>query len=389
MNFRLLDSPSQTEYHLIQCADMLERPRIPTQRSHFGEEEIDAIQAVLCSRWTGTGASTREFEEQVKNLVGAEHAVAVQSGTAAVHLALEACRELGIAQTGDEIIVPSQTFAASIQAIINSDLTPVFCDVCPNTLNLDPNCVAKSITSKTKIIMPVHYRGEACDMDSILSIASQNKLWVVEDAAHAMGSSYKGRPVGALGHITCFSFDHIKNITAIEGGLIATDIPEVANVVRSLANLGFKDLQVRGRGFRYHMPNLNAAIGLVQLGRFEEYKTKRREIASLYQQELAHIPNIKLLDINLNETTPFFYVTLIMGGQRDKLREFLAEKGIETLIRYDPNHTQPYFIEKYGYNPLPVTEETFSQLVVLPLFYEMTNEQQDYVIDSIKEFFTK
>lgn len=363
--------------------------QIPAQRSHFGEEEINILKDVLDSRWTGTGKYTKQFENEIKQHVGAEYVIAVQSGTAALHLALEACIELGVANPGDEVIVPSQTFAATIQAIENSSLIPVFCDISPNTLNMNPIKVEEVTTPKTKIIMPVHYRGEPCDMDSIMSLAENRGYWVVEDAAHAIGSTYKQKPIGTHGHITCFSFDHIKNITAVEGGLVATDIKEVTEILDPLHNLGFQNQQVKGRGFRYHMSNLNAAIALAQLGRFDDYKTRRREIATIYQKELVNIPNVSLLDFNLNETTPFFYVALIAEDQRNQLRNFLKDKGIETLVRYDPNHTQPYFMEKYGYKPLPVTETTYRQLVVLPLFYEMTDEQLGYVIDSIKEFFCK
>src|SRR3989344_9035 len=361
--------------------------RIPTQRPHFDKEEIKALAPVLESRRTGRGKLTDQFEQEIKSRVGVEYVFAVQSGTAALHLALEACVELGVAKPGDEVIVPTQTFAASVQAIVNAGLTPVFCDIEESTLNLDPDDAAKRITSKTKIILPVHYRGEACNMDRILTIAQEHDLWVVEDAAHAFGSTYHGKPIGNLGHMTCFSFDHIKNVTAVEGGAITTNISEVAEILGPMSNLGFRNLQVKGRGFRYHMPNLNAAIALAQLERFEsQYVPKRRQIAACYQEALCGIPGLKLLDLNLEETVPFFYPMQVENGKRDDLKAYLDKKGIQTIIRYDLNHLQPYFVEKFGRVNLPVAEKTFDQLLILPLFVEMTDNQQDQVIEVVREF---
>lgn len=361
--------------------------QIPTQRPHFGSEEICAIREVLDSRWTGRGGYVDQFETEIKNRVGVEHVIAVQSGTAALHLALEACIELGVAKPGDEVLVPTQTFAATPQAIINAGLTPVFCDIERSTLNLDPDDAKKRITPDTKIILPVHYRGEPCNMDEILAIAQEYNLWTIEDAAHAFGSTYHGKPVGSLGHITCFSFDHIKNVTAIEGGAVATNIKKVADILGPMSNLGFKDGKVRGPGFRYHMPNLNAAIALTQLSRFEkQYIPARRHMAARYQKELNNLPGIKLLDLNLEETVPFFYVVLAENKERDKLKTYLDERGIQTIVRYDLNHLQPYFIERFGEVSLPVAERTFGQILALPLFVEMTDAQQSRVIEAIKGF---
>ncbi|MEK7526490.1 MAG: DegT/DnrJ/EryC1/StrS family aminotransferase [Patescibacteria group bacterium] len=362
---------------------------IPTQRAHFDDGELLAIQKVLNSRWTGRGPITQQLERQFLNLTEAQYAIAVQSGTAALHLALEVSKELGVINPGQKVIVPSQTFAATIQAIDMSGLTPVFCDVQPNTLNMDPWHLAQLIDSETKIILPVHYRGEVCDMDTIMAVAGRSNLWVVEDAAHALGSTYNGRPVGSLGHITCFSMDHIKNGTMIEGGIVTTNISEVAHLVSRMSNLGFHQGEIQGRGFRYHATDYNAAVGTVQLGRLEEYKTRRREIAHRYQEDLKNIPGLGLLDICLTDTVPFMYVALVTDNKRDGLKDFLQERGIETLVRYDPNHLQPYFVNKFGPTSLPVTEETYSQLLVLPLFYELTDSQQGYVIESIEDFFSK
>lgn len=362
---------------------------IPTQRPHFDNLEIQSINTVLESRWTGSGQVTQELQRKIQAITHAEYIIAVQSGTAALHLALEASIELGIIKPGEKIIVPSQTFAATIQAIEMANLIPKFCDICRNTMNMDPKHLIQLIDHTTKIVMPVHYRGEVCNMESILKIAKDNNMLVIEDAAHALGSTYKGKPVGRLGDITCFSMDHIKNATAIETGVITTENPDVANSVYRMSNLGFEDGKIKSKGFRYHPTDFNSAVGVVQLDRLNQYREKKLQISRRYQDELQTIPQINLLDLNLEETTPFMYVVLIVDGQRDKLREYLRNKGIETLVRYDPNHTQPYFVEKHGQIELPITEETYSQLVVLPLFYEMTDEEQTHVIKNIKVFFEK
>ena len=372
--------------------------KIPTQRPHFTKEEPYSIWKVLESRWIGLGTTTLEFEQKLQKMFKANYVIAVNSGTSALHIALEALIDTYKIKPGSEVIVPSLTFAATIQAIVNSNLTPVFCDVQKNNLNMDPKDLVKRITSKTKVIMPVHYGGVACDMNKIISIAKKHGIFVVEDAAHAFGSTYKGKPIGTWGDITCFSFDPIKNITCGEGGAVVTNDNRVAENLTLMRILGIsKDTwsryknkrlwfyDVSSRGFRYHMPNLNAAIGLVQLKRFKKYQDRKRKIVELYDKLLTKVNGITLLEHNLKETFPFFYVIRVLNGKRNKLMEFLNEEGVEVGIHYIPNHLQSIF-SKYK-TSLPITEQSYDEILTLPLFYEMTDKQIRYVIDKIKEFF--
>lgn len=376
----------------------LEQNRIPTQRPHFTDAEVAAVARVLESRWVGLGVETFKFEQRLQELLGVKHVIAVNSGTSAIHLALEGLKENGCVKLGDEVIVPSLTFVATIQPILSAGLVPVFCDVKPDNLNMDIDDVEKKITPNTRVIMPVHFGGEACDMDEIMEIAKRQNIWIVEDAAHAFGSTYKDKFIGNHGDLVCFSFDPIKNITCGEGGVVVTNHSELAERMTIMRILGISkdtwsryhntrlwDYDVSSPGFRYHMSNLNAAIGLEQLNHFEEFRQRKREIVDLYDQGLKGLGEVVTLKHNLDQTFPFFYVARITDGKRSELAKFLKEKGIETGIHYIPNHLQPYFSEFRS--KLPVTEKMFGEILTLPLFYEMTDNQVEYVINNVKQFF--
>jgi len=207
---------------------------IPVQRPCIGKEELEAVGKVFETGWLGMGSVTKEFEDAVREFIGTENVIAVNTGTTALHLAFDA---IGLGP-GDEVIVPSLTYVATIQAITATGATPVFCDIKEDTLNMDVNDVKKKITKRTKAIVPVHYRGIPCDMDSILTLAEQFKLRIVEDAAHAFGSYYKGKRIGSFGDITCFSFDPIKNITCGEGGMIITQNSKLLDIMQRKRILG-------------------------------------------------------------------------------------------------------------------------------------------------------
>jgi perosamine synthetase len=366
---------------------------IPFSRPYFGREELDAIGKVLDTRWVGLGAVTQEFEEQLRSVLGVKHVIAVNTGTSALHVALEALD----LHSGDEVIVPSLTFVSPVQAILSAGGTPVFCDVTLDTLNIDPVDVAARITPRTRAIMPAHYAGVPCDMDAILSLASHHHLNVVEDAAHAFGSRYKGRNVGALGDLTCFSFDPIKNITCGEGGAVATEDDELARRIIPRRNVGIEsdrwsrrdalrpwDYQVVSHGFRYHMPNLNAAIGLEQLKRLEAFRARKNQIVRRYDEEFGELNGLALLRHDLVDTFPFMYVVRVLGGRRDALMLHLKGLGIGTGVHYIPNHLQPLF--QTPRVCLPVTESAFEEILTLPLFFEMTDDQADSVIAGVRAF---
>jgi len=368
---------------------------IPVQRPYLGNKELEGVAEVFKTRWLGLGKVTFEFENRLREFLGVKHVIAVNTGTSALHIALDALN----VQDGDEVIVPSLTFIASVQAIIATGARPVFCDVRPETLNMDVDDVSRRLTDRTKVIMPVHYGGFACDMDRLLSLKSMKKIWIVEDAAHAFGSSYKNQKIGKLGDLTCFSFDPIKNITCGEGGAVVTDNDEIAACITAKRILGIKNdtwtrmahkrnwhYQVVMPGFRYHLSNINAAIGLRQLELLEKFKARKQIIVRSYDEAFKNIKGLSLIEHkNLEETFPFFYVVRVLDQRRNLLMEYLQKKDICTGVHYIPNHTQPLFAD-YS-EPLRVTEEIYEEILTLPLYFEMTDHEIELVIDGVHSFF--
>jgi len=339
------------------------------------------------------GSFVKDFEDEVKKYLGVKNAIAVNTGTSALHIALDSLN----LKEGDEVIVPSLTFAASIQAIIACRLSPVFCDVEPNTLNMDVKDVKQKLSLKTKVIMPVHYSGLACDMDSLMDIAAKKGIYIVEDAAHAFGSIYKGKKIGSFGDLTCFSFDPIKTITCGEGGAVTTNNDKVAQLIIKKRILGIdKDTWSRYKhernwfyavdtaGFRYHMSNINAAIGLVQLNKINEFILRKKEIVKLYDKSLKGIKGIDLIFHDHENTVPFNYIIKVKKD-RECLMKYLKENGIDSGIHYIPNHIQPLF-QKYA-SRLPVTEELFEQILTLPLYYDLSDPEIEKIVSFIKEFY--
>jgi perosamine synthetase len=300
-------------------------------------------------------------------------------------------------KAGDEVIVPSLTFCATIQAITALGAIPVFCEVHEEDLNINIADVKKRITKKTKAIICVHYCGNACDMDSLLQIGKEHNLLIVEDAAHAFGSSYKGKKIGSFGDVTCFSFDPIKNLTTGEGGAVVLSNNDVAEEIRRKRILGIdKDTwhryrnerswfyEVTTQGYRYHMSNINAAIGLAQMKKFDSFVKKKKAIVKKYDDAFKNLKGLRLLELNLEETAPFTYITRVLDGKRDIAMEFLKTKGVGTGVHYIANHIQPFF-SKYS-TPLPVTDKLWKEILTLPLYFDMSDADVDLVIQSVKEF---
>jgi perosamine synthetase len=368
---------------------------IPVQRPFLGPEELQAVERVFASRWLGLGAFTEAFERELQTFLGVPHVVAVGSGTAALHIALDILD----LKPGDEVLVPTLTFVATPQAVVMAGATPVFCDVDARTFNLDVHDAAARITPRTKAIIPVHYGGTACDMDAVHRLAAQAHLTVIEDAAHAFGSTYQGRKIGTLSDLTCFSFDPVKNITCGEGGAVVTNNRDLAERATARRVLGITrdtwsrretahpwSYGVDGPGFRYHMSNLNAAIGLEQIKRFEAFRERRRAIARRYDEALAEVPGLVLREQHLSETCPFFYVVRVVDGRREALMNHLKEAGIMTGIHYLPNHLHRVFASRR--TSLPIAERLGEEILTLPLFYEMTDEQVEMVITAVYRFFS-
>ena len=367
---------------------------LPVSRPSIGQEELEQIRKVFATGWLGLGSVVFEFENKLKEYLGANHVIAVNTGTTALHLALDG---YGISE-GDEVIVPSLTFCASIQVITALKAIPVFCEIDPRTLSIDIEDITKRITHKTKAIMPVHYCGNVCDMDALLGLAGQHDIFVIEDAAHAFGSSYKGKNVGSFGDATCFSFDPIKMITCGEGGAVVLSDDVIAEKIRRKRILGIdKDTwhryknerawfyEVTTQGYRYHMSNINAAIGLAQFEKLDEFINRKRDIVRFYNENFDRIRQVELIDWNLEEAAPFTYIIRIVNGQRDKLMDFLKSQDIGSGVHYIANHIQPFF-KKYA-SPLPITEKVWQEILTLPLYYDMTDKDASKVVTAVKDFF--
>lgn len=371
---------------------MSNRDVIPVQRPSIGKEELAAVKKVFDTGWLGMGSVVKEFEEAVGAFLESRYVVATNTGTTALHLALDAT---GL-NPGDEVIVQSLTYVATIQAITATGAVPVFCDIEEDTLNIDLSDAERKITNKTKAIVPVHYRGVPCSMERLLALAKQFKLRVVEDAAHAFGSYYKNKRIGSFGDLACFSFDPVKNVTCGEGGAITTQNAELLYLLQRKRILGIdKDTwsryhdkrswfyDVTTQGYRYHMSNINAAIGLVQLKKYDVLNARKISIAKRYDREFSELEKFDLLRTDYNELSLFIYIIKVHEG-REKLMKFLEGRGISTGIHYIPSHLFSFY-KRRGVK-LPVTERAYKQILTLPLFPDMTDDQVERVISAIKEW---
>ncbi len=363
---------------------------IPVAKPCLGPEELSAIGEVFASNWLGLGAKTKEFEDILKTYLGCKHVIAVNTGTTAIHLALDA---LGI-KAGDEVIVPSLTFAATVQAIVQTGATPVFCDVEADTLNVDVKKIKALINAKTKAITVVHYCGEPCDMDVLLAL----NIPIVEDAAHAFGSSYKGKMIGSFGNLTCFSFDPIKNITTIEGGAIATNDDKLADLMIRKRILGIDkdtwsryenkrvwEYDVTTSGFRYHMPNVNAAVGLIQMKKLKDFIKSRQNAVRKYDEAFKNNKNVELLKKSYDTTSFFCYILKVKNGRRKEMMEHLKTQEVASGIHYIPNHHHSFF-KDFPKGDLAVTEALEGEILTLPLYNMITEKEVAQVTSAVNSF---
>lgn len=368
---------------------------IPFFSPDITDRELEAVADTLRSGWLTSGKWAAEFEERFAERVGADHALTVNSCTAALHLALVAA---GIGP-GDEVIVPTMTFAATAEVVAHTGATPVFVDVDEDSLLLRAEDIEPALTPRTRAVMPVHFAGQPCDMAPILELARTHDLLVVEDAAHAFPAEYGGTPVGSLGDATCFSFYANKTMTTGEGGMLTTSRADIAERARRLRLHGLSEgaaerFRVPGSwrydiveaGFKYNMPDTAASLGVVQLSRADEMRAGREAAALHYEHLLADAPRVRPLRRHPGRGHAWhLFVVRLDGAPRDEIVLRLAESGIGTSVHYRPLHLHSFYEDRYGYRPgdFPNATRAFESVLSLPLFSTMTESQVERVVATL------
>lgn len=366
------------------------------QQPTIGKEEEAAVLEVLRSGWLTTGPKALQFEAEFAALIGCGHAVSVSSCTAALHLALVA---LGIGR-GDEVITTPVTWPATVNVILQQGATPVFVDVEEDTLNLDAGLVENAITTRTKAILPVHIAGHPCDMDRINRVARSYKLSVIEDAAHAVGTSYKGRKAGTLGDAGCFSLYPTKNITSGEGGMLTTDSDKIVEIARTCSfsgidrsawnrysSSGYRHWEVVRLGYKYNMPDILAAIGIEQLKKLPVFQARRKRISELYDRLLADAPGVKL-PVRKPYAGHGYHLYIIQvqpPASRDGVIVALQAQNIGIGVHFRALHLQLGY-QSLGYRrgTLPVAERVSERVLSLPLYPYMTVEDVTDVVEAVR-----
>jgi len=371
---------------------------LPYGRQAIDEADIQAVVEVLRSDWLTTGPKVGEFEGAFAARVGAAYAVSVSSGTAALHAAAFAA---GL-KAGDEAITTPMTFAATANCVLYQGATPVFADVCADTLNLDPAEVTKKISSKTRAILPVDYAGHPADLTAIVEIARRHGLLVIEDACHALGAEYSGRRVGSIADMTVFSFHPVKHITTGEGGMVTTNDPKLAETLRRFRNHGIssdaRQRQSAGQwhyemvllGFNYRLPDIVCALGIEQLGKLDGNLARRREIAEIYTSAFCEIPGVIPPAVRA-EANPAWHLYPIrldlakLTTDRAQIFRALRAENIGVNVHYIPVHTHPYYRERFGYKggEFPVAEDAYERLISLPMFHAMSDQDVQDVIAAV------
>ena len=373
---------------------------IPFSIPSIGDEEIVEVIDTLRSGWITTGPRTHEFERRFAAYIGVDNAIAVNSCTAGLHLALTAN---GVGP-GDEVITTPFTFAATGEVIIHCGAKPVFADIASDSFNIDPQNIEMKISSATRAIIPVHFAGEPCKMDEILRIADKYELAVIEDAAHALGTKYKGKSIGTIGAATSFSFYATKNLTTGEGGMITTSDANLAHKMRILSLHGLSRdawkrysktgtwyYEIEEIGFKYNMSDIQAAIGLKQLEKFSSLQRRRKILANYYRTKLQDIDEIALPEQpTWSEHAWHLFVIRVKNNNypisRNELLEKLNANGIGTSVHFIPLHLQPYWRDRYHFNPddYPIALDVYQRAVSLPIYPKMTEDDVEFVIATVR-----
>lgn len=374
---------------------------VPFHKPYITEDEISEVIDSLKSGWLTMGPKTLSFENKFNEFIGSRNSVSMNSCTACLHLALKAAG-LG---SGDEVIVPAITFTATAEVVTYFNARPVLIDVDGDTLNIDISKIERKINNRTRAIIPVHYAGQPCDMDEILEIARTHKLVVIEDAAHAMPAFYRDRRIGTIGDITCFSFYATKNLSTGEGGMATTENDEWADMMRSLrlhgisrdawkryTNEGSWYYEVAEAGYKYNMTDIQAALGIAQLGKIDWMWERRREIAGRYTEAFKSFNWLITPHVRGDRKSSWhLYVLKIVPDaltiNRDQLIEELKSRGIMTSVHFIPLYRHPYYKTNFNYHlsEFPISELLYEHIISLPIYPGMTDGDVDLVIESVED----
>ena len=393
---------TQAEYRLaVEGGTPIRETFLPFHRASIGPDEEQAVLEVLRSGWLTTGPRTKAFERELAAYTGAAHCVGLNSCTAALHLALEA---VGVG-AGDEVITSPITFASTANVIVHRGARPVFADVEPDTLNLDVAALEAAITPRTKAVIPVDFAGQPCDLDGVLAVARRHGLPVIEDAAHAIGAEYRGRRVGGIADMTCFSFYATKNITSGEGGALTTNRPEWAERVGVMAlhgisrdawkrysAEGYRHWDIIAPGHKYNMFDLQAALVSVQLGRLDDFIARRAELAARLDAGLAEMPEVvvptRRPDLrHAHHLYPILVRTEALTADRDTLMNAIQAENVGIGIHFRAVHLHPFYTETYGFTRgmFPRAEYYSDRTISLPLCPAMSDADADDVVAVVRK----
>ena len=377
---------------------VLSAVRVPFHHPSIGDEEIRAVSDALRSGWLTTGEKTAEFERAFADYVGAKHAIAVSSGTAALHLSLEA---IGL-KPGDEVLVPTTTFTATAEVVVHLGARPVLTDVDASTMNMSPADVERRMTHRTRAIIPVHFAGQPCDMEAIQALAASRGLHVVEDAAHALPSSYRNQRIGSLSELTAFSFYATKPVTTGEGGMVTTNSDTRASRTRTMrlhgtnrdawdrTTNGSWHYEVQEAGYKCNLTDFQAALGIVQLAKCDEASESRCRIAERYSKTFG---GLDVLDVPAilpdRQSSWHLYVLRLrlehLRISRDRFIYELEQRGVAASVHFIPLHLHPYYQRQFGYKAgdFPQAEREYNRCLSLPIFPGMSDEEIDSVITAV------
>ncbi|MHA1334641.1 MAG: UDP-4-amino-4,6-dideoxy-N-acetyl-beta-L-altrosamine transaminase [Promethearchaeota archaeon] len=374
---------------------------LPYGTQWLDDKEINEVVDTLKSDWITTGPKMKKFEEAFRKFRNSRYAVAVNSGTVALHISTSSID----INAGDEVITTPLTFVASANCIVYRGGTPVFADIKKDTYNIDPDEIRKKVNPKTKAIIPVHFAGQPCDMDEIIEIAEENDLYIIEDAAHAIDAEYKGKKIGSISDLTTFSFHPVKNITTAEGGMVTTNNDDLYNkllmyrthginrdAIKRFGKEGGYNYDMQYLGFRYNLSELHSALGIVQLKKLESFQAKRRKIVKIYNRELQYIDEITIPYVkdNIKHSWHLYVIQLNIEKlkvDRDQIFKAMRAENIGVNVHYIPIHYHTYYQKKFGLQKgiLPNVEWLFPRLLTIPLFPKMSEKDVYDVINSLEK----